>query len=640
MSKSHALPRPWTVADSLEIYGVRQWGGGYLSANPAGDLVVMPNKNEQQVINLKELVDEVRKRGIQLPLLIRFSDILKTRIVELNEAFKNAITEYGYKNVYKGVYPIKVNQHRFVVEEIVEYGLPYNYGLEAGSKPELLAVLAMVEDENALIICNGYKDEEYIETALEGSRLGRTIILVVEKESELPLIAKVSKRIGVRPRIGMRAKLASRGSGKWEASGGDRSKFGLSSRDMMEALVFLRENEMLDCFELMHFHLGSQISAIRSVKDALREACRFYVELCKQGVGLKYMDVGGGLGVDYDGSQTNFSSSINYTMQEYANDIVFGVMDICDRENVPHPTLVSESGRAVVAHHSVLVLDVLGVSEFGDYGKLPEKLPKSASPPVVKMFENYKELTRKNLLESYHDAIEYKEECFNLFSLGHLKLEERVLAEDFFWATCLKILRFLREADEVPEELEGLERNLSDTYFCNFSMFQSLPDSWAVDQLFPIVPIHRMAEEPERRAVLADITCDSDGKIDQFIDRRDVKSVLELHQLTGDDYLLGVFLVGAYQEILGDLHNLFGNTNTVHVSLGPEGYHIDHVVPGDTVNDVLKYVNYTREGVIEKIRHSVENALRNKRMTLEESRRFLRLFELGLSGYTYLEREE
>jgi len=641
MSKSHSLPRPWTVSDSLEVYGVRHWGGGYLTANPAGELVVMPNKNEQQVINLKELVEEVRKRGIQLPLLIRFSDILKTRIVELNEAFKNSVTEYGYKSVYKGVYPIKVNQHRFVVEEIVEYGQPYHYGLEAGSKPELLAVLAMLDDPEALIICNGYKDEEYIETALEGSRLGRTIILVVEKESELVLIAKVAKRTGVKPRIGMRVKLASRGSGKWEASGGDRSKFGLSARELMEALKFLREHEMLDCFELMHFHLGSQISAIRSVKEALREATRFYVELIKQGCNLKYLDVGGGLGIDYDGSQTNFSSSINYTMQEYANDIVFGVMDICDRENVPHPTLVSESGRAVVAHHSVLVVDVLGVSEFSDFGKLPEKVAKDAASPVLKMFENYKELTRKNLLESYHDALEYKEECLNLFSLGHLKLEERVLAEDFFWATCLKILRFLREADEIPEELEGLERNLSDTYFCNFSMFQSLPDSWAVDQLFPIVPVNRLQEEPTRRAVLADITCDSDGKIDQFIDRRDVKSVLELHPLTGDDYFLAVFLVGAYQEILGDLHNLFGNTNTVHVSLGPEGtYHIDHVVPGDTVNDVLKYVNYTRDGMIEKMRKSIETALRTKQMTLEQSRHFLRMFELGLSGYTYLERED
>jgi arginine decarboxylase len=488
MSKNDNLPRPWTVSDSLETYGLKYWGGGYFAADDRGDFSVTPTKNPDQRVNLKELVDEVRQRGIGLPVLIRFSDILKTRIVELNEAFRTAIGEYGYKSVYKGVYPIKVNQDRFVVEEIVEFGRPYNYGLEAGSKPELLAVLAMLQDENALVICNGYKDEEYIETALIGSKLGRTIILVVEKASELPLIARVAKRTGIKPRIGIRAKLSSRGSGKWEASGGDRSKFGLSSRDMLDAVRFLRENEMLDCFELLHFHLGSQISAIRSVKDGLREACRFYTELSKAGVPLKYLDVGGGLGIDYDGSQSNFSSSTNYTMQEYANDIVFGVMNICDEAGVPHPTLVSESGRAVVAHHSVLVLDVLGVSEFGDFGKLPEKMPKGSKGPAAKMFDNFKELSRKNILESYHDALEYKEECLQLFNLGHLRMEERVLVEDFFWATCFKILKMVREMDEVPEELMGLERQLSDTYFCNFSMFQSVPDSWAVDQLFPIIP--------------------------------------------------------------------------------------------------------------------------------------------------------
>lgn len=625
----------------MDTYGMRNWGNGYFSASSSGDLVVLPNRNEHDMINLKELVDEVRQRGIGLPLLIRFSDILKSRIVELNEAFCQAIKEYGYKNCYKGVYPIKVNQHRYVVEEICEYGRPYHYGLEAGSKPELLTVLAMLMDEEALIICNGYKDEEYIETALLGSRLGRTIILVVEKLSELPLIAKVAKKVGVKPKLGIRIKLSTKGSGKWEASGGDRSKFGLSSRDLMEAIKFLNEQQMTDCFELVHFHLGSQISEIRAIKNALREAVYFYVELHKQGLHLKYLDVGGGLGIDYDGSQSNFSSSTNYTMQEYANDIVYGVMDVCDNMGVPHPVLVSESGRAVVAHHSILVLDVLGVSEFNDLGKLHENLPEKLHPSVGKMFENYRDLTRKNLLESYHDALEYKEECLNLFMLGHLPLSERVLAEDFFWATCVKILKFLREMDDVPEELEGLEKTLSDTYFCNFSMFQSLPDSWAVDQLFPIMPIHRLAEEPSRRAILADITCDSDGKIDRFIDKRDVKSVLELHPLTGEDYLLGIFFVGAYQEILGDLHNLFGDTNTVHVSLGEDGrYFIDHVVEGDTVTDVLKYVSYTREGILENVRQVVEIALRNKRVTFEEAKTFLRVFESGLSGYTYLEREE
>ncbi|MCC6809283.1 MAG: biosynthetic arginine decarboxylase [Deltaproteobacteria bacterium] len=635
------MPRTWTVADSLETYGVKNWGRGYFSANDKGELIVTPSKNENDKVNLPELVDEVRRRGIALPLLIRFSDILRVRITELNEAFRNAIQEYGYKNAYKGVYPIKVNQDRYVVEEIVQFGRPYNYGLEAGSKPELLAVLAMLTDEEALIVCNGYKDEEYVETALIGSKLGRTVILVVEKPSELALIAQVAKRVGVKPRIGVRAKLSARGSGKWEASGGDRSKFGLSSHEMMEMLKFLRENNMLDCLELMHFHLGSQISAIKSVKTALREAVRFYVELFRQGANLKYLDVGGGLGIDYDGSQTNFSSSINYTMQEYANDIVYGVMDVCDQAQVPHPILVSESGRAVVAHSSMLVLDVLGVSEFDDVGKLPDHMSKEDNALViVKMFATFRDTTRKNLLESYHDALEYKDECVNLFTLGHLSLQDRVLTENLFWATCMKILRFVREMDEVPEELESLERTLSDTYFVNFSMFQSLPDSWAVDQLFPIVPIHRLNEEPTRRAVLADITCDSDGKIDQFIDKRDVKAVLELHPFKSADYLLGIFLVGAYQEILGDLHNLFGDTNTVHVSLGPDStYHIDHVVAGDTVTDVLQYVSYTRDGLIARARQAVEQALRTKKLTFEESRDFLRLYEQGLSGYTYLERE-
>ncbi len=642
MSKAHALPRTWTVADSLETYGVKNWGGAYFSANERGELLVMPSKNAQETINLPELVDEVRRRGIGLPLLIRFPDILQSRIVELNEAFRTAITEAGYKGQYKGVYPIKVNQDRYLVEEIVEFGRPYHYGLEAGSKPELLAVLAMLADEEALIICNGYKDEEYVETALLGSKLGRTVILVVEKPSELGLIASVAKRVGVKPRIGVRAKLSARGSGKWEASGGDRSKFGLSAHEMVEMIRFLKENGMLDSLELLHFHLGSQISAIKSVKTALREATRFYVELFRHGCNLKYLDVGGGLGVDYDGSQTNFSSSINYTMQEYANDIVYGVMDLCDQAGVPHPTLVSESGRAVVAHSSMLVLDVLGVNEFEDYGKLPEKLDGEAHPPVIrKAFEAYRDVTRKNLLETYHDALEYKDECVNQFTYGQLSLDDRVLVENLFWATCLKILRFVRELDDIPEELAALERMLSDTYFCNFSMFQSLPDSWAVDQLFPIVPIHRLNEEPLRRAVLADITCDSDGKIDQFIDKRDVKHVLELHpKEDGQDYYLGIFLVGAYQEILGDLHNLFGDTNTVHVSLGPNAsYHINHVVAGDTVTDVLQYVSYTREGLIARTRQAVETALRSKKLSIEESRDFLRLYEQGLSGYTYLERE-
>jgi arginine decarboxylase len=638
MSSAGGIPRKWTVADSAEVYGVKYWGNNYFSINDAGNVQAHPAGVENGSIDLKELVDEVSRRGIGLPLLIRFSDVLKSRIVELNEAFRRAIGEYGYRGEYKGVYPIKVNQHRYVVEEIVQFGRPYHYGLEAGSKPELLAVMGMLEDEEALIVCNGYKDEEYIETALMASKLGRTVLIVVEKFSELQLIAETAKKVGVRPRIGIRVKLAAKGSGRWEASGGDRSKFGLSTREVVEAINFLRQNDLLSCFELMHFHLGSQISAIRAVKNALSEAGRFYVEVVKLGAPLKYFDAGGGLGVDYDGSQTNFASSMNYTMQEYANDIVFSLQEVCDAAQVPHPTIVSESGRAVVAHHSMLVMDILGVGEF-DVGKAPEQVPETASRMVHNLFETHRDISRKNVLEAYHDALEYKEQALALFNLGNLSLSERVVAEDIFWAICQKIRKIVRELREIPEELEGLERALSDTYFCNFSMFQSLPDIWAIDQLFPIMPIHRLGEEPTRRAVLADITCDSDGKIDHFIDRRDVKQVLELHPVGGQDYFLGVFLIGAYQEILGDLHNLFGNTNTVHVSLAAGGgYQIEHVVMGDTVTDVLNYVSYAREHLVARVRRFAELAVREKRMTLEETRSMLRMYEEGLAGYTYLER--
>ena len=634
---SSGIPRTWSMTDSVETYNIRNWGSGFFGVNEAGHLSVTPARPDVRAIDLKELVDEVAKRGIGLPLLIRFSDILRSRVVELNEAFKNAIAENGYQGQYRGVYPIKVNQDRYLVEQIVKDGRPYHYGLEAGSKPELLAVMAMLEDDDALVICNGYKDEEYIDTALMASKLGKRVILVVEKLTELPLIAQVAKKVGVEPMIGLRAKLSTRGAGKWEGSAGDRSKFGLSAREMLEAIRFMKENDFLKGFKLLHFHLGSQISAIRSLKEALREAARFYVELVKAGAPLEYLDVGGGLGVDYDGTQTNFASSMNYSMQEYANDVIFHIGEICNAEKIPHPSIVSESGRAVTAHHSVLVVDVLGQSEFR-VGKIPETLAEDAPKLLRNLFETYRDVSRKNLLEAYHDAVDAKEECLQRFGIGAVTLEQRVLAEDLFWGTCQKILRLVREMDDVPEELDGLEKALSDTYFCNFSMFQSLPDIWAIDQLFPIMPIHRLGDEPTRRAVLADITCDSDGKIDHFIDRRDVKPVLELHPLNGKEYYLGIFLIGAYQEILGDLHNLFGNTNTVHVSLAAGGgYQIEHVVTGDTVTDVLKYVSYAREDLVARVRRFAELAVRSGRMSLEETRSMLRMYEEGLSGYTYLE---
>jgi len=636
---TNGTPRRWTIEESVDLYNIRQWGHRYFTVNEKGNLVVQPNGDPAAVIDLKELVEEVRRRGIAPPLLIRFSEILRARVVELNEAFRRAIEEYGYAADYRGVYPIKVNQERYVVEKLVEAGRPYHFGLEAGSKPELLAVMAMLDDEEALIVCNGYKDEEYVETALLASRLGRHVVLVVEKFSELPLIAAVAARTGVRPSIGVRARLSARGAGHWEASGGDRSKFGLGARGLAAAIEFLREHDLLDRLELLHFHLGSQISSIRNVKEALREATRTYCELHKLGAPLGYLDVGGGLGIDYDGSQTNFSSSINYTLQEYANDIVFGTMEQCDSDGVPHPILVSESGRALVAHHAVLVVDVLGVGEFR-VGELPDAIDDSVPAPISHLFDTYREISGRNLLEAYHDAVSYRDEILSLYNLNHLSLTERVLGEDLYWALSLKILQLVRDLPEVPEELEGLERQLADTYFCNFSVFQSLPDSWAIEQLFPVVPIHRLEEEPEARGVLADITCDSDGKIDRFIDRRDVKPVLELHELREDDYYLGMFLVGAYQEILGDLHNLFGDTNTLHASLGEDGgYLIDHVLAGDTVTDVLKYVSYDRDDLVARVRRATETALRAGRITFEESRQLLRSYEQGLAGYTYLERE-
>jgi arginine decarboxylase len=636
---SNGLPRKWTVEDSLDLYNVERWGNRYFSIHEKGNLSVQPGGPGTDAVDLKELVDEVRRRGIAPPLLVRFSEILKARVVELNESFRRAIAEYGYQGGYRGVFPIKVNQERYVVEKLLEAGAPYHFGLEAGSKPELLAVMAMLQDEEALVVCNGYKDEEYVETALLASKLGLHVILVVEKFSELALIAAIAEKVGVRPALGVRARLAARGAGHWEASGGDRSKFGLGARGLSEAIRFLADRGLLDTLELLHFHLGSQISSIRNVKEALREAGRTYCELVQLGAPLGWLDVGGGLGIDYDGSQTNFSSSMNYTLQEYANDIVFGVMELCDAAGVPHPTLVSESGRALVAHHAVLIVDVLGVGEF-KVGELPEALPEGAPAPIRYLFDTYRELSRKNLLEAYHDALGYRDEILSLYNLNHLSLTERVLAEDLYWALTQKILKFLRESNEIPEELEGLERQAADTYFCNFSVFQSLPDSWAIDQLFPVVPIHRLLEEPTRRAVLADITCDSDGRIDHFIDRRDVKPVLELHPLGDDDYYLGIFLVGAYQEILGDLHNLFGDTNTLHVSLAEGGgYHIDHVLTGDTVTDVLKYVSYDRDDLVARLRRGAEKALRAGRLTFEESRHLLRTYEQGLAGYTYLERE-
>ncbi len=629
--------RSWTIRDSLELYNIPSWGLGFFGINEAGHMVVLPQGEGGPVLDLKALVDELIRRGIQLPILIRFSDILRARVEALKEAFQKAIQEYGYRGRYMGVYPIKVNQQRQVVDEIVRYGQPYQFGLEAGSKPELLAVLALLQSPEPLIICNGYKDEEFVEMALLATKLGKAVIPVVEKFSELELIVRLAQRLNVVPRIGVRVKLAARGSGRWEASGGDRSKFGLTVTELVRAMDYLREVNMLDCLQLLHFHLGSQITSIRAIRGGLEEACRIYVEMVKAGAPMKFMDVGGGLAVDYDGSRTNFVSSTNYTLQEYANDVVSAVMESCDDAGVPHPVIVSESGRAITAHHSVLVFNVLGTSEFGSVD-VPDKLPETAHSLLQNLLDVYKGITRKNIQEAYHDAIHYRDECMTVFKLGDFSLADRCLAESIFWGCCQKILRIVRELEYVPDELEGLEAVLADTYFCNFSCFQSLPDHWAVQQLFPIVPIHRLNEEPTRRAVLADITCDSDGKIDRFIDLRDVKDVIELHPVNGEDYHVAAFITGAYQEILGDMHNLFGDTNAVHVRLDEGGYRIEHVVKGDTVKEVLHYVQYSPTDLIDRLRESVEAAVRQGLISLEESGHFLEKYERGLESYTYLVR--
>jgi arginine decarboxylase len=635
-SNAYDTMRSWRIQDSVELYNIANWGRGYFDINEKGHMEVMPRGSTGTRIDLKELVDELVRRGIELPMLLRFSDILRDRIETLHGAFQTAIQSYNYTGQYMGVYPIKVNQQRHVVEEIIRYGKPYHFGLEAGSKPELLAVLALLDSPDPLIICNGYKDSEFIEMVLLASKIGRRISPVVEKFSELELILDAARKLDVKPTLGLRVKLTSRGSGRWEGSGGDRSKFGLTVTELVRAAEYLRASDALDCLQLLHFHLGSQITNIRAIRDGLEEACRIFVELAKTGANLKYIDVGGGLAVDYDGSQTNFPSSANYSVQEYANDVVAHVMEACDKAGVPHPTIVSESGRAIVAHHSVLILNVLGTSEFAS-AEIPEKLPANAPDILRDLHECYSGITRKTVQEAFHDAMDYREKAMTMFKLGYLSLVGHSQVETLFWACCQKILRIVRDSEYVPEELQPLERALSDTYFCNFSAFQSVPDHWAVGQLFPVVPIHRLNEEPIRRGTLADVTCDSDGKIDRFIDLKDVKDALELHVPNGKEYLIGIFLTGAYQEILGDMHNLFGDTDAVHISIGDDGvYHVDHVVKADTVREILSYVQYDSTSLINRVRQSVEAAVRAGRISLEESAYMLSRYERGLSGYTYL----
>jgi arginine decarboxylase len=635
----------WDAEDSAQLYQVGAWGSGYFAVNEAGNVVVRPDQQPGREIDLHEIVEGLKARDLTAPLVIRFSDIIANRLKNIHDAFAAAIAENDYRGRYSAVFPIKVNQQRLVVEEVYRSGAPYGFGLEAGSKPELLVVMSMTEDApDRLIVCNGFKDDAYIETVTLAQKLGRRIIPVVENFEELDLILKHAQRYGVRPQLGVRVKLAAEGAGRWRESAGEKSKFGLFITEILEVVEVLRKHDMLDCLKLVHCHTGSQLQDIRRVKDAVTELAHVYAELKLMGTGLEYIDIGGGLGVDYDGSRTNYESSMNYTLTEYASDVVYRIAQVCNAREIPHPTIVSESGRAIAAHHSVLVFNVLGCSRLDRFrvaGKPEDEFPgdQEVPQPVADLYDAYRSVSERRLVECWHDALQAREQALQMFNLGYLGLSARGLAERLYWATCAKIRDLCRKLEEVPEELEGIETTLSDIYFCNFSVFQSLPDSWAIGQLFPIMPIHRLAEKPTRNAVLADITCDSDGKIDRFVSLRETKRTLEVHELRpGEDYYLAAFLVGAYQETLGDLHNLFGDTHVVHIRLLEEGgWWIEETVKGDTALQVLGYMEYDTDELYPRLARDCERAVREGRMTVAESQKLKRFYEAELQGYAYLE---
>jgi arginine decarboxylase len=599
--------------------------------------VVTP-KNKGAKVDLLELVEELQLRDVSAPMLIRFPDILDDRIEIMSSCFKVAAEEYGYKAQNFIIYPIKVNQMRPVVEEIVGHGKKFNIGLEAGSKPELHAVIAINTDTDSLIICNGYKDEDYIELALLAQKMGKRIYIVVEKLNELKLITKIAKQHKIKPNIGIRVKLASSGSGKWEDSGGDVSKFGLTSSELIEALEYLEKREMKDCLKLVHFHIGSQVTKIRRIKLALREASQFYVQLYSRGFNVEFVDIGGGLGVDYDGTRSsNSESSVNYSIQEYVNDATFAMVDASDKNGIPHPNIITESGRSLTAHHSVLVFEVLEATTTPAWDE-NEEVGKDDHALVQELYSSWETLNQLSMLETWHDAQQIREEALDRFSLGLLDLKTRAQIERLFWSIAKEIYQMTNELKHIPEELLHLPKLLSDKYFCNFSLFQSLPDSWAVDQIFPIIPIHRLDEKPDRSATLQDITCDSDGKIDNFISTRNLSHYLPVHSLMArDPYYIGVFLVGAYQEILGDLHNLFGDTNAVHVSVDSKGYSIDQIIDGETVAEVLDYVQYNPKKMVRTVETWVTTSVKSGIITAEEGKEFLSNYRSGLYGYTYLE---
>ena len=633
-SEKH-IERSWSTEKSRDLYQVHGWGEPYFGINESGHVEVRPDPTQNRGIDLYELVEQLGLRGLQLPLLIRFPDILRHRIKLLNECFQRAISEYGYSGVYRGVFPIKVNQQRHLVREVVEAGQPWHFGLEAGSKPELLIALAEMDQSDGFIICNGYKDRAFIETALIAQKFDNTVITVIERPDELELVLEASERLGIEPAIGVRSKLATKGMGRWADSAGDKAKFGLTSPQIVAVVDELQKRDMLHCLRLLHFHIGSQVSSITPWKNALREAGHIYVQLVKMGCQMGYLDVGGGLAVDYDGSKSDFRASMNYGVQEYANDVVAGIMAACDENGVPHPTIVSESGRAISAHQSVLIFGAVG--EASDTGG-PAVQPTAEAPRVLhELWETFENIMPKNVQESWHDANQSLEEARSLFRFGYLGLRDLAHAETLFWACCEKIHARVQDRKRVPEELVNLGELLGTMYYCNFSIFQSAPDIWAMDQLFPIMPIHRLDEEPTVKARLADLTCDSDGVIQGFIDVEDVRTALDVHPVReGERYLLGMFLGGAYQEILGDLHNLFGDTNAVQIRLRPDGYSVSDVIKGDTIAEVLRYLQYDAEEMIERVRQQAENAHGEGIMTLQQLRMFMRHYEDAIGGYTYL----
>jgi arginine decarboxylase len=630
--------KKWSIEDSKELYNINGWGTSYFGINDEGDVYVSPCKNNAQ-IDLRHVMDELALRDVTPPVLLRFPDILDNRIEKTSSCFERASKEYNFKGENFIIYPIKVNQMQPVVEEIISHGRKFNLGLEAGSKPELHAVIAVQCQSDSLIICNGYKDQSYIELALLAQKMGKRIFIVIEKLNELDIIAKAAKKLGVKPNLGVRVKLASSGSGKWEESGGDASKFGLTSSELLEALDTLDKKGMKDCLKLIHFHIGSQITKIRRIQTALREASQFYVQLHQMGYNVEYVDCGGGLGVDYDGTRSsNSESSVNYSIQEYVNDCIYTFVDVSERNNIPHPNIITESGRSLAAHHSVLIIDVL------ETASLPEMneawIPTDDSHKLVKdLYEIWDHLNPKTMMEDFHDAEQIREEALELFSHGIVDLKTRAEIESMYWSVCREINSLAKQQKHVPEELKSLDKLLADKYFCNFSLFQSLPDSWAVDQLFPIMPIQRLTERPTRSATLQDITCDSDGKITNYVVNSGISHILPVHALRkSEPYFLGVFLVGAYQEILGDLHNLFGDTNAVHISVSDDNnYHIDQIFDGETVAEVLDYVQYDPKKLVRTLETWVAKSVKQDKITLEEGKEFLSNYRSGLYGYTYLE---